>query len=97
MSRKNADVLKVDESGQVVPILLPDGSESASPDLEKDAKHWAYHYGKHVFDNHCTNHEHDCTETCVKYVKKKLEAKQSLRSHKVPSCRFGFSDSSRLK
>ena len=33
-----------------------------------------------VFHNHCTNHEHDCTETCIKYVKKKLEAKQRLRS-----------------
>ena len=26
----------------------------------------------------------------MKYVKKKLEAKQSLRSHKVPSCRFWY-------
>ena len=33
-----------------------------------------------VFHNHCTNHEHDCTETCIKYVEKKLEAKQRLRS-----------------
>ena len=33
-----------------------------------------------IFHNHCTNHEHDCTETCIKYVKKKLEAKQRLRS-----------------
>jgi hypothetical protein len=32
------------------------------------------------FHNHCTNHEHVCTETCIKYVKKKLEAKQKLRS-----------------
>ena len=27
---------------------------------------------------------------CVKYVKRKLEAKESLRSHKTPSCRFWF-------
>ena len=30
-----------------------------------------------VFHNHCTNHEHDCTETCIKYVKKKLTTKSS--------------------
>ncbi len=41
-----------------------------------------------VFNNHCANHEHDCTESCIKYAKKKLEAKQSLRSHYVPSCRY---------
>ncbi len=36
----------------------------------------------------CVNHAHECKATCIKYVKQKLKAKRSLRSHKVPSCRF---------
>ena len=50
----------------------------------------AAHFAQHVFNSHGANHEHDCTETCIKYVKKKFEAEQSLRSNKVPSCRFWF-------
>ena len=33
-------------------------------------------------------HEHNCAETCVKYVEKLLEAQESPRSSKVASCRF---------
>ena len=80
----------MDEEGQIVDVLLPDGATSSKADITADAKQWASHFAQDVFNNHCTNHEHDCTETCIKYVKKKLEAKQSLRSHKVPSCRFWF-------
>ena len=88
--RSFADVFDLDEVGRVTAVLKPDGEESTTDDLHADARLWASHFGHDTFNNHCTNHEHDCTETCVKYVKKKLEAKQSLRSHKVPSCRFWF-------
>ena len=71
-------------------VLLPNGTPASAADIASDAKQWAAHYAEDVFNNHCTNHNHDCTETCVKYVKKKLEAKQSLRSTKVPSCRFWY-------
>ena len=70
--------------------LNPDGTQCTSEDLENDARAWAAHFGHDAFHNHCSNHEHDCTSTCVKYVKKKLEAQQSLRANKVPSCRFWF-------
>ena len=85
-----ADVFEVDETGQVVAPLNPDGTHCLSEDLQKDARAWAAHFGHDAFHNHCSNHEHDCTATCVKYVKKKLEAQQSLRASKVPSCRFWF-------
>merc|ERR1712222_264628 len=55
-----------------------------------DAEAWAAAFSHDFFCNICSNHEHDCTETCVKYVKKKLEAKESLRSNRTPSCRFWF-------
>ena len=51
---------------------------------------WAAPFGHDAFHNHCSNHEHNCTSTCVKYVKKKLEAQQSLHANRVPSCRFWF-------
>ena len=85
-----ADVFEVNETGQVMAALNPDGTQCTSEDVLKDAKAWAAHFGHDAFYNHCSNHEHDCTSTCVKYVKKKLEAKQSLRTNKVPSCRFWF-------
>ena len=58
--------------------------------MKKDASQWATHFSYDSRNNHCCNHEHDYKETCVKYVKKKLEAEISLRSNKCPSCRFWF-------
>ena len=88
--RRLEDIFKMDDEGQIVDVLLPNGTVSSEADIAADAKQWATHFAQDVFNNHCTNHEHDCTETCIKYVKKKLEAKRSLRSTKVPSCRFWF-------
>ena len=59
-------------------------------DLAGDAASWAKHFAHDVRNNHCSNHDHDCKETCVKYVNKKLKAKESLAGNKVPSCRFWF-------
>ena len=89
-SRRLEDIFTLDDEGQIVDVLLPDGTASSEDAVAADAKQWASHFAQDVFNNHCTNHEHNCTETCIKYVKKKLEAKQSLRSNKVPSCRFWF-------
>ena len=78
----------VNEDGEVSRALLPDGTDPTDADIAADAKQWAAQFAQDVFNDHCTNHNHDCTETCIKYAKKQLEAKQSLRSHMVPSCRF---------
>ena len=88
--RTNACVHQVDEAGEVIAHLLPNETESTPEDKLNDAHAWKLHFAHDVFNNHCSNHEHSCTDTCVKYVKQKLKAKQSLRSHKVPSCRFWF-------
>jgi hypothetical protein len=88
--RSDADLFSLDDDGKVVAIHMPDGTEASQEAIESDAGAWASHYGRDSFNNHCTNHEHNCTETCVKYVKQKLEAKLSLRSNKVPSCRFWY-------
>ena len=88
--RSDADLFSIGEDGEVRATLMPDGTEASQEAIESDAAAWASHFGWDSFNNHCTNHEHNCTETCVKYVKQKLEAKLSLRSNKVPSCRFWY-------
>ena len=88
--RSDAELFSLDENGKVLAVLKPDGTKANQEDLESDAAAWASHFGYDSFTNHCTNHEHNCTETCVKYVKQKLEAKLSLRSNKVPSCLFWY-------
>ena len=90
MVRRLEDIYTLDDEGKIEDVLLPDGSPSTGAEKTNDARQWAQHYGQDVFNNHCLNHEHDCKATCVKYVKKKLEAKESLRSNKVPTCRFFF-------
>ena len=88
--RSNTSVLQIDELGEVIGHLLPNGEQSSPADKLMDANAWKVHFAHDAFNNQCSNHEHSCTDTCVKYVKEKLKAKQSLRSHKVPSCRFWF-------
>ena len=88
--RCHAELFSLDEAGKLCAIVCPDGKDANEEDLAHDADAWAAHIGWDAFNNHCTNHEHSCTETCVKYVKQKFEAKQSLRSNKVPSCRIWF-------
>jgi len=95
--RSDAELFSLGEDGKVLAVLKPDGTDADQEALEKDAVAWASHFGYDSFNNHCTNHEHNCTETCVKYVKQKLEAKLSLRSNKVPSCRFWYFRVKKLK
>ena len=90
VTRRLEDMYTLDEEGKILDVLLPDGTPSTDADRVNDARQWARHYGQDVFNNHCLNHEHDCKATCVKYVKKRLEAKNSLRPNKVPTCRFWF-------
>ena len=77
------EVFERDSTGKVVAALKPDGTQATEADMHDDARAWADNFGMDAFNNHCVNHEHDCTETCIKYAKKRLKAKQNLRSHKV--------------
>ena len=88
--RSNAELFTVGEGGVVEAVHKPDGSAATAVDKEADAQAWAAAFSHDFFCNQCTNHEHNCTVTCVKYVKKKLEAKTSLRSNRTPACRRWF-------
>ena len=81
--RRLEDVYRVDETGQVLELLKPDGTAADEGDILADARAWSTNFARDAFNNHVVNHEHDCTETCIKYAKKRLEAKKTLRSHKT--------------
>ena len=75
-------------AGVVTAARMPDGMPANEADLAQDAKRWSLAFSKDVFSLQALTHTHNCKETCVKYVKDKTEAKQSLEKGRVPLCRF---------
>ena len=61
-------------------------------DFEQDAKVFEQCFGKDVRYLHHHNHDHDCSSTCVKNVKKKTqeELAKMLKANRAPPCRFEF-------
>ena len=86
-----ADLCQTDPTGRVIAFLKADGQEASEEDLKDDAQLWARHFGTHVRNGMCFNHDHQCQETCVKNTKNKLEALRDLKKrNSVPTCRFWF-------
>merc|ERR1739836_352150 len=65
-SRRLQDIFSLSEEGEIADVLLPGGTPSSEAERAADSKQWAAHFGQDVFNTHCSNHEHDCTETCIK-------------------------------
>ena len=57
-----------DEKGEIFGFCLPDGSETSAEDVEQDARNWARVFGRDAWSCFAQNHDHDCTDTCVKYA-----------------------------
>ena len=86
-----ADLCQTDPTGKVIAFLKADDQEASEDDLKDDAQLWARHFGTHVRNGMCFNHDHQCQETCVKNTKNKLEALRDLKKrNSVPTCRFWF-------
>ena len=86
-----ATLCQTDPTGRVIAFLKADGQEASEEDLKDDAQLWARHFGTHVRNGMCFNHDHQCQETCVKNTKNKLEALRDLKKrNSVPTCRFWF-------
>ena len=59
--------------------------------LISDANQWALSFCRDFRALHQFNHDHDCTSTCIKYVKKGKEAAEdALRKGLVVACRFFY-------
>ena len=72
--------------------LVTDGAaaEMTAEQLADDARRWACSFCRDVRALSQLNHNHDCTSTCIKYVKQKIKdtAEEALRLGKVVACRF---------
>ena len=52
---------------------------------------WRSSFCRHFRALHQLKHDHDCTSTCIKYVKKGKEAaEEALRKGLVVACRFFY-------
>ena len=59
--------------------------------LTADANAWALSFCRDFRALHQLNHDHDCTHTCIKYVKKgKESAEKALKKGWTVACRFFF-------
>ncbi len=91
-----------DEKGEISGFRLPHGSEASAEEVEQDARSWARAFARDARSCHAQNHDHDCTDTCVKYAAKQGKAagvpepgggeaaKTKATSWTVPPCRFLF-------
>ena len=79
-----------DKHGQVEGFRLNSGMCATEEDLLQDAHQWAICFAKDTQSLQHLAHTHSCQETCVKYAKDKLAAKETLAKGKVPLCRFNF-------
>ena len=60
--------------------------------FERDAKVFEQCFGRDVRFLHHHNHDHDCSTTCIKNMKKKSgeEMARMLKVNRAPPCRFGI-------
>ena len=83
--------------GEITNFCMPDGSVATAADVAADRQAWETSFARDQRANFIQNHDHDCTETCVKYRKKKQSgtdvpqrAGRKLTGPGVPQCRFRF-------
>ena len=90
------------EKCEITGFRLPDGREASAEEVEQDARNWARAFARDARTCHAQNHDHDCTDTCVKYAAKQGKnagvpepgggeaPKTKATSWTVPPCRFLF-------
>ena len=81
------------ETGELVHFLVDTiGRVAVKEDFDTDARAFEKRWARDVRFLHNLNHDHECSTTCVKNVKKKSgeEATKLLRSNRAPPCRFDF-------
>ena len=68
------------------------GNVATTADFERDARVFEECFGRDVRFLHHHNHDHDCSGTCVKNVKKKTAEQLAnlLKANRAPPCRFEF-------
>ena len=75
---KDGKEYAVDPDGEVTGFYMPDKELATAEQITKDSEAWKTSFARDQRASFIQNHDHDCTGTCVKYQKIKMQ--QSLLS-----------------
>ena len=79
------------DDGSICSFRLPNGAEASDEDLQRDSEQWGRAFARDVRSCISQNHDHDCTDTCVKYAAKgPVSNGDKAKTWNVPPCRFQF-------
>jgi hypothetical protein len=81
-----------EDSGEVKWPTSPEGHALNAEDFEADAQRFALSHARDTRALHCHNHDHNCSFTCIKYVKNDAKAVAGSHLDQVHNivCRFFF-------
>ena len=81
-----------DESGVITKVACPDGEDACNFDtFLAEAHRWEQRFAEDFRFLHIATHNHECSVTCLKHVKKTAQEKrQLLKPSRAPDCRFSF-------
>ena len=83
---------QANENGEVTEALSPEGATITPDEFKEDSDRYALAFGRDARALHGHNHDHNCSFTCIKYVKQSAKniAKESLETGHNIVCRFFF-------
>ena len=83
---------KFDTTGKMVELFAHDGQPVSITGLQEEAQSWQKQFACDFRLLHCHTHNHECTATCLKNIRKTLQEKSAmLKPHRAPFlCRFLF-------
>ena len=83
---------QANQKGEVTDAVSPQSMSLTTEQFRQDAERFALAFGRDFRALHGHNHDHNCSFTCIKYVKHKAKktAEQSLETGTNIVCRFFF-------
>ena len=83
---------EVSENGEITDAISPQGTTVSPEEFSQDAERYARSFSRDARALHGHNHDHNCSFTCIKYVKSsaKKMAETSLDTGMNIVCRFFF-------
>ena len=83
---------QVNENGEITDALSPQGTTVSPEEFRQDAERFALAFSRDARALHGHNHDHNCSFTCIKYVKQgaKKIAEKGIDTGTNIVCRFFF-------
>ena len=83
--------LESNDAGEVQHIVDEHGLQVSCDALCLEAQQWHHAFAADFRFLHCHCHDHRCSFTCLKNIKKTMaEKRKLLKSNRAPACRFSF-------